>query len=354
MGFLKRILGGAPEPESVPNRPPALGFPPPVAQSAARTESERPAWMQQGTSATLYQGTETLEVVGESYRQYELWRVVGRKPTSDRVTHEGVAILVAETDNEYDENAIAVWMSGFKVGYLAREYAALYRPGLEKLAASGPVALAATVVGGGYDRSVAILGVFLDHDPTDFGLVSQRNLGDGLGEAFQTDQRDDSYDLSWMSRLPEDTRRAVAMLRDLLKSEPDAIDRHYMFAQLEGRLYRLRDAEATALDEYDSACVQHDSEMAQIRPALHAKFGALPLLDTYRQQGIRQQKAKNFERGLWWAERGLDLYGQDAWSADWTDDLRKRANTFRAKLEPKRATPTAGTIVPIDVATEVE
>jgi hypothetical protein len=32
--------------------------------------------------------------------------------------------------------------------------------------------------------------------------------------------------------------------------------------------------------------------MDQIRPALIEKFGTLPLLDTYKQQGIRQQKAK--------------------------------------------------------------
>ena len=40
---------------------------------------------------------------------------------------------------------------------------------------------------------------------------------------------------------------------------------------------------------------QHDTEMDRIRPALHAKFsGAVPLLETYKQQCIRLQKAKDW------------------------------------------------------------
>ena len=90
--------------------------------------------------------------------------------------------------------------------------------------------------------------------------------------------------------------------------DPDPIDRHFMFCELEWRLYRLRDVEPDTLADYDAVCEQHDGEMDRIGPALLAKFGAMPLLETYKQQCVRQQKAKDFTRGLWWAERGLALY----------------------------------------------
>lgn len=67
--------------------------------------------MVNGVAATLYSGGETLEVVGESYRQEGLWGVVGQRPTNQRVHHEAVALLVPETGNPYDANAIAVWIA---------------------------------------------------------------------------------------------------------------------------------------------------------------------------------------------------------------------------------------------------
>jgi hypothetical protein len=296
-----------------------------------------------GVTVNVYEGPETLEVVGESYRQDNLWAIVDTPRTGNRVDVAILAVLVPETANEHDANAIAVWVSGLHVGYLAREDALEYRPGLERLMADGPVALRGRVVGGGYEDGLARLGVFLDHDPIDFGLADaaaspvtyQPRIGElrtGLSQAFQTDLLDDSYDLGWLYALPTDTRRGVHQLRSLLESDPDPIDRHFMYSELESRLYRLRDVEPAALADYDEACTQHDSEMSAIRPALHAKFGAMPLLETYRQQCIRQQKAKDFTRGLWWAERGLELYGNDAASQDWTDDLRNRAGNFRSKL----------------------
>lgn len=98
------------------------------------------------------------------------------------------------------------------------------------------------------------------------------------------------------------TRRSPAT-RQLLERESDVIDRHFMHAHLEALLYQSRDAFASALDEYDAACRQHDSEMDGIRAAFLAKWGQVPVLETYKQMAIRQQKAKNFEQALSWAER---------------------------------------------------
>jgi hypothetical protein len=186
------------------------------------------------------------------------------------------------------------------------------------------------------------LGVFLDHDPADFGLrpmapprASGSAMRTGLTDALATDQADNAYDLSWMSDLPVDDLRAIKALRQLLEREADAIDRHFMHAHLEALLYRSRDVFSSALDEYDQSCRRHDAEMDGIRAAMVAKWGQVPVLETYRQMAIRQQKAKNFEQALWWAERGLALYAGDCARPEAVDDLQQRAASYRAKLHPQ-------------------
>lgn len=83
------------------------------------------------------------------------------------------------------------------------------------------------------------------------------------------------------------------MLRQLLETDPDPIDRHFQFAELENRLYRCRDLYATALDEFDDACERHDAEMESIRQAFMTKWDKVPLLETYRQMAVRQQKRRD-------------------------------------------------------------
>ena len=155
-------------------------------------------------------------------------------------------------------------------------------------------------------------------------------------------------------RVPETVRgqplgdhsAAIRRLRALLREDPDPIDRHFMFCELEERLYRSRDAFSSALDDYDEACALHDAEMDVIRDALLQKFGKVPLLETYRQMAVRQQKAKNWAEALRWVERGLTLYGSDAARPEAVEDLRKRVSAYTAKLAgarelPVRAVPVA-------------
>jgi hypothetical protein len=63
------------------------------------------------------------------------------------------------------------------------------------------------------------------------------------------------------------------------------------------------------------------------------KWGKVPLLETYRQMAIRQQKKKDWSALLWWTERGLALYGDEAAREDAVEDLLKRRNRALAKLE---------------------
>jgi len=72
--------------------------------------------------------------------------------------------------------------------------------------------------------------------------------------------------------------------------------------------------------------------MDGIRDALLAKFGSVPVLDTYRQMTIRQQKIKNWTQAISWAQRGLALYGNQAARPEAVDDLRRRLAAYQAKL----------------------
>jgi HIRAN domain len=289
---------------------------------------------------TLYDGGETLEVVGESHYQEALWEIVGGR-RREHVRHETYVLLVPDPDNRYDANAIEVRINGLLVGYLSREDAALYRPGLLKLmekSANNLVALHAVIVGGG-ERSDGLgrLGVFIDHDPADFGLaphhVPSGQIRTGLSQALASDLDDDRYDLSWYATLSTDDLTAAEQLRTHLAAATDPIDRHYAFCELEQRLYHARTVSASALDEFDTACRDHDAEMEVIRPALVEKFGSIPMIEMYRQEVIRCQKAKLWQAAREWAERGIAVYGVDAGRPEVVDDLHKRLAHAMAKLE---------------------
>jgi hypothetical protein len=134
---------------------------------------ERLDWIQDGVEIGLFDGRDDLEVVGESYYQENLWRLVGPRWPDERIRHPVYAVLVAEDDNPHDANAVAVWVQGLKVGHLSRSNARRYRPGLLGLQDryGQPVALSGVIAGGGIrEDGPGRLGVFLHHDPADFGL----------------------------------------------------------------------------------------------------------------------------------------------------------------------------------------
>jgi hypothetical protein len=293
----------------------------------------------------IFPGEETLEVVGESYRQDALWTIVGGW-RREYISHPIRAALVpapyvSESGVGDDPNAVEVHVQGHHVGYLSRHNASLYRRGIVTLmdrCPTGCVGLHGEICGGG-ERvdGIGMLGVFLEHNPLVFG-VTRRSASDmssfrtGLSEAIASDIEDDSYDLSWLHELPTSDAAAIKVLRGLLENERDPIDRHYMLCELETRLYKSRDAFESALREYDAACELHDHDMTAIRPALFEKFGRMPVLDTYRQAAIRAQKARDWHAAHRWAQRGLELYGEDAARPEAVDDLRKRVAYAEAKL----------------------
>ncbi len=322
MGFLRRVFGGS------VHREPSL---PPTAS---------------GGTPTLVAGPDDLEVVGESFYQESLRRLAG--PTEERVRVAVTATLLAELDNQYDPNAISIWVDGSKVGHLSREDAAMFRPGLLDLQRQfgTRIALRGVIVGGGPDRPS--LGVFLRCDAAAFGLEGpQRTSGPpveakirtGLRNAVSGDEADDSYDLGWQSRLPGDRLKAMTFLRSELVAEVAPLSRHYMYCQLEELLYGARDDLATALDDFDAVCEAHHKEMAGVRLALIATFGGLPLLETYQQAAIRHQKAHDWVSALHWAQAGIAVYGTDALDPASVDDLVRRVANYHEQLQPKAARP---------------
>jgi hypothetical protein len=97
-------------------------------------------------------------------------------------------------------------------------------------------------------------------------------------------------------------------------------------------LHPCRNSSGSALADYDHTCRQHDTEMDQIRAARMAEWGKIPVLETYCQMAIRQQKLHDYAQALWWAERGLAIYGEDTARPEAVADLRQRAAGYRAKL----------------------
>ncbi len=142
----------------------------------------RPTWMEYDQHAKLYAGDTDLSVVGESGFQENLWALVGR--TSDRVLIDTMALLVPETDNPHDENAIAVWISGLQVGYLSEHAAHILRHDIVGAAelTGRAVAVAATIAGGGVRRDDLIgdLEVFLHVDTVKLEVVGTLGVSPAL------------------------------------------------------------------------------------------------------------------------------------------------------------------------------
>lgn len=103
----------------------------------------------------------TLEVVGESYYQENLWRIAhtAHPEYGARVIEK--AYLILDDANPYDSNAVRVDMMSLQVGHLSREKAVWYR---ERLAAGSVSNVCHGLIRGGFQDvdGRARLGVMLD------------------------------------------------------------------------------------------------------------------------------------------------------------------------------------------------
>ena len=92
------------------------------------------------------------EIVGEAAFQVALRRIAGPKSEHSKNTVVN-AVLICQTDNPHDPNAVAVKIAGMMVGFLSREDAKLFRAELSTLDASLPDCfIDAKIVGGWLDE----------------------------------------------------------------------------------------------------------------------------------------------------------------------------------------------------------
>lgn len=337
-----------PVPREVPQVVERQDVPAPMRRTPATTPYDsaerRPSWMVDGMRAELCEGSERIDVVGESHRQNWIGDVLREFGADSQAA--SYAILVAEDGNPYDANAVSVWIAGKKMGYLSRADAETYRPGLVRLYHKHGAAIAVGAkifaADGRYfeDGRPTMHGVVLWLDPTEFGVepptVLEPRLRTGFSKARHEYWRSGNQAFAWVGTLSEDSTKRMKQLKRQLSSDTDPISRHYAYDELEATLYKLRGLGASVLEQYDDVIRQHDQEMDAIRPALLSFFGCIPLLDTYRQASIRFQK-EDPQTALRWAERGLELYGQDAGEPENVADLETRAQRLRARRQRAEA-----------------
>lgn len=294
----------------------------------------------------ILDGDDDLDVVGESYRQDALWKIVGGK-SSERIRKEVIGYLVPEPNNVYDPNAIGVWIQGLQVGFIAKELAREIIDDVHILMESNHgthIGLRGVVAGGGErDDGPGMLGVFLEFPADKFGIGIQKptesdsgtfTMSTGETDAFVTDAQDDTYDLSWMNELSGDPSKRIVGLKEVLEKNLEPISRHFAFSQLEEIYYQYKEVFPDALKQYDEIAEQHNKELeTSIRSAMINKWGKLPNLVVYKKSAIRHSKYKEFDKALAWAEKGLEVYGADAFKEEWTLDLQKRVVTLKARIE---------------------
>lgn len=129
MGILGRLLGGQPKIQEF---------------TASHLKPER--------------DSAALDIVGEQSYQENLVSISGGMTTEGPAQRDHMAALMLEPNNQFDPNAIAVYVSGTKGGYLSRENAILYGPVLRWLVAQGQILAADAYLTGGWRRSATDQG----------------------------------------------------------------------------------------------------------------------------------------------------------------------------------------------------
>ncbi len=103
--------------------------------------------------------TYSQEIVGESHYQDALEKIVGGR-TEDSAEHYCEAMMVPEKRNQYDPNAVAVFIRGKKVGHLSKRDAANFREELTEIGCKGRRTRCGAVVVGGWLRDDGDWGHF--------------------------------------------------------------------------------------------------------------------------------------------------------------------------------------------------
>lgn len=116
-----------------------------------------PAGQTSGFAKIRGPGKFACEVVGESQYAAAFHQLLGPKAGTEEELF-GDALLRLEDSNPYDDQAVAVFIEGQKVGYLSRQMARDFRAALarDRVAGRAEYAVAARVYGGGKDEIFSV------------------------------------------------------------------------------------------------------------------------------------------------------------------------------------------------------
>lgn len=225
----------------------------------------------------VYGGSLKLKVVGTSFRQDELCQVIGGRPTG-HINIEVLAVLEAESNNEHDDNAIAVSIDGLRVGHLSREDAVMYRPGLEALVKreGKSIGLHGRIIGGVEGKGGSgFLGVRISLNSEDFGLPA----------------------------LPPDSSMPAAVHTGPTETLP------------------IKKGDTWLRDFY-----------CEIKRRLSPTKDKVSLLESCQQMAIERHEAMKWLDAIEWAEEGLNLYVESDEQPEATRDLENIIADCRARL----------------------
>lgn len=141
------------------------------APTSARARSVNPALQRDGD------GSYETEIVGESHYQDALRAIAGPEAPSGHQL-EVRAQLIPEPSNPHDGNAVAVFINGQKVGYLARDLAAVWTALLIRRGHPSATMEVDALITGGWRRERADGSVSEGHYGVKLDLVDDDDLDD--------------------------------------------------------------------------------------------------------------------------------------------------------------------------------
>jgi hypothetical protein len=107
----------------------------------------------------------------------------------------------------------------------------------------------------------------------------------------------------------------------------------YSGPEVSGQHYSYGPQVPREITDLGDGRIMVEQRAAGAGPVLISPATARPSL-WQRLAGKLRAKAHDYRQALWWAERGLSIYGSDCARPEYVEDLRKRAARYRAKLGP--------------------
>ena len=158
----------------------------------------------------------------------------------------------------------------------------------------------------------------------------------GFSEAWLTDVEDDSYDLSWFNAFPTKIgrpSRCFAACWRRTQTRSTGTSNSLKLSLVSTRLGNATRRRSTSSTRFAGAMTPRWTHLCGLCSEVGQRSRCWRLTNRWP---IRQQKNHDWEQVAWWAQRGIDLYGDRAARAEAVDDLAKRKERAETKIEAAR------------------